>query len=408
VKIRSITLGTTLDAGVAPTIEQAGQALAAAANRFTSAGYDVQTTRLCLPPLSRLDLAACDVSGLVAELDAGAAANGIGYVALGPVRWRDGPELAAGLASSLAAALADRERAFGSIETADQAGVRFEAVQAAAGVVRALAESTEQGFGNLRFAALAKCPPHIPFFPAAYHEGAEPVFGLALQAADLAMRAFEDIESLAQAEHRLSTAVQAELQGLEQIASALEDELGLRYAGADPTLAPFPDEAESVGAALERLGVGRFGAAGTLAAAALVTRSLQAVNARRCGFAGLMLPVLEDPILARRAAEGLYSWEELLLFSSVCGTGLDTLPLAGDVSVDELAAMILDVSTLAVALDKPLTCRLLPVPGKAAGELTTFDFAYFANGGVLRAKGLGSPTLLQRGLASELQRRSGS
>jgi uncharacterized protein (UPF0210 family) len=74
------------------------------------------------------------------------------------------------------------------------------------------------------------------------------------------------------------------------------------------------------------------------------------------------------------------------------------VPLPGDISVDELAAIILDVSTLAVALGKPLTCRLFPVPGLGAGELTRFDFSYFANAVVLPVQGAGSPELVRRGI----------
>ena len=103
-----------------------------------------------------------------------------------------------------------------------------------------------------------------------------------------------------------------------------------------------------------------------------------------------MLPVLEDLTLAKRSAEGTYSLDSLLLYSAVCGTGLDTVPLPADVSEGELAAILLDVSTLAVALDKPLTARLMPIPGAAAGAMTDFDFPYFANTRVLPAKGVGA------------------
>jgi hypothetical protein len=34
-------------------------------------------------------------------------------------------------------------------------------------------------------------------------------------------------------------------------------------------------------------------------------------------------------------------------------------------------------------LDKPLTARLMPIPGKAAGDDTNFNFEYFANSKVL-------------------------
>jgi hypothetical protein len=37
-------------------------------------------------------------------------------------------------------------------------------------------------------------------------------------------------------------------------------------------------------------------------------------------------------------------------------------------------------------LDKPLTARLMLIPGKQAGELTSFDFGYFANSRLMALK----------------------
>jgi uncharacterized protein len=176
----------------------------------------------------------------------------------------------------------------------------------------------------------------------------------------------------------------------------LAREAGVRFAGLDFSWAPFPEEARSVGAAVERLGVERFGAPGTLFAASLLTDCLRRARYPHCGFNGLMLPVLEDAVLARRSKEELFTVNDLLLWSAVCGTGLDTVPLPGDVSEEELAGILLDMAALAVRLDKPLTARLMPVPGLNAGDVTGFEFAYFANGRVLDVKGLGSPGLFER------------
>ena len=71
------------------------------------------------------------------------------------------------------------------------------------------------------------------------------------------------------------------------------------------------------------------------------------------------------------------------MYSAVCGTGLDTVPLPGDASQGQLAAVLLDVAALSLRLDKPLTARLMPVPGKAAGDPTHFDFGFFADSGVM-------------------------
>jgi uncharacterized protein (UPF0210 family) len=67
----------------------------------------------------------------------------------------------------------------------------------------------------------------------------------------------------------------------------------------------------------------------------------------------------------------------------VCGTGLDTIPLPGDATVDQISALLLDISVLALRLNKPLTARLMPIPGKKAGDMTEFNFDYFVNSRVL-------------------------
>ncbi len=149
-------------------------------------------------------------------------------------------------------------------------------------------------------------------------------------------------------------------------------------------------ETTSLGRALERLGAPRLGWHGTLAAAAFVADALDRAQFPRAGFCGLFLTVLEDSVLAGRAGEGVLTVGDLLLCSAVCGTGLDTVPLPGDIEADELAAIILDVAALALRLGKPLTARLMPVRGKVAGEEARWDFPYFAPSRVLahRAGGL--------------------
>ncbi len=165
------------------------------------------------------------------------------------------------------------------------------------------------------------------------------------------------------------------------------DALGQRhsmvFSGIDFSLAPFPGEAASIGKAMEKLGVPRAGLHGSLAVAAILTECIERARYRRTGFSGLMLPVLEDSVLAQRAAEGSLTVKDLLLYSAVCGTGLDTVPLPGDTSADQITPVLLDLAALALRLDKPLTARLMPIPGKKAGEPTDFTFDYFANSRVM-------------------------
>jgi hypothetical protein len=131
------------------------------------------------------------------------------------------------------------------------------------------------------------------------------------------------------------------------------------------------------------MGVQKVGLHGSLAAAAILTEAIDRARFGRVGFSGLLLPVLEDATLAERAAQGTLTVKDLLLYSTVCGTGLDTVPLPGNATAEQLSAVLLDVAAIALRLDKPLTARLMPVPGKKAGDPTGFDFAFFANSRVM-------------------------
>jgi uncharacterized protein (UPF0210 family) len=271
--------------------------------------------------------------------------------------------------------------------------------QACARSVKQLADTTPQGFGNLRFAATAHCPPNIPFLPAAYHTGGAPRFSIAVQAADIVVEALGAQGGMAELEDGLVRRLEAACEPIERVADQLAAEHDSPFVGIDLSPAPFPSDDVSIGGAIERAGVDRFGAPGTLYVAAMITRAIRRTRVRRCGFSGLMLPLLEDSVLARRAAsECPPTVHELLLYSAVCGTGLDTLPVPGNISEAELAGIYLDVAALSTALNgKPLTVRVLPVPGAAAGDMTSFSFDYFANSRVLAAASAGAAGVLNRG-----------
>jgi uncharacterized protein (UPF0210 family) len=80
----------------------------------------------------------------------------------------------------------------------------------------------------------------------------------------------------------------------------------------------------------------------------------------------------------------MYDLINLLTYSAVCGTGLDTIPLPGNIAEKKLYALLLDIASLSLKLNKPLSARLMPVPGKKAGEMTDFKFDYFANSKIMK------------------------
>jgi len=354
-------------------------------------GYTVQSVRLALG--SAVLTAGGDPGRLVdaaRELEAGCQNAGIDYATVGVACPLDPP----GFVEAIPEALAATTRIFAAcLITDDSASVRIGIARRAAEAIRRCSTITPDGFGNMRFAALANVPPGVPFLPGAYHGGGPSSVAVGMEAASLAVDACAAASTLDQARERLVELVESHA---ERIAHAVDRarEPFMRFRGIDCSLAPFPDLARSVGSALERVSGARVGEPGTLAATAFLTDALRRARVPRTGYSGVFLPVFEDAVLAARAIERLFTINDLLLWSTVCGTGLDTVPLPGDVGADTLAAILVDLAALALRLDKPLTARLMPIPGKKAGDRVKFDFPYFAPARVLDVRGGGLAGLL--------------
>lgn len=362
VRIRTITAFCDLHAPDDPALEQALAFLQQARARALAAGYDVQTVRVA----ARLAGARPDDEWRrrVIAIDE--------RVTAAHVLWATGPELAAADLDAFphwcARVLTETAGTFMSVDVGDVTrGVDLAACRAAGRTVARLGRDTEGGEGNFHFAAAAGCPPGLPFFPAARHDGA-PAFALGLESAGLVGVAYRD--GAVRPADALRAALDQALAPIEALCVALASEHGRQWIGIDTSPAPGLDA--SIAGALEHLIDAPFGSPGTLRACAATTAALHATRVRRCGYSGLMLPVLEDRVLASRAAEGRFRLADLLLWSSVCGTGFDVVPLPGDVSEDGLTRWIGDVAALSVRLNKPLSARLLPVPGARSGEMSRF------------------------------------
>ncbi|MDT7885057.1 MAG: DUF711 family protein [Thermoflexus sp.] len=364
-RIRAVTV---FGAPVEEEIRRAGALARAAREALAAAGYEVQTLRLALPPPEPSEAPEAFLARARAQ-EALAQEAGFDYLSVGPV----GP-----LAPHIPRLLAETRSVFAALALSREADAR-----AAARVIRENAAVAPDGFANLRFAALAGVPPLCPFFPAAYHDGGPMALALATEAADLAVEAARAAQDPPAACAMIQAQVEAIGRQLGALLRPIAAAFGARFAGVDFSLAPFPEPERSIGTAIEALSGVPFGASGTLAVIAGLAAALHAADFPRTGFCGVMLPVLEDAILARRAAEGAFGLPHLLLYSAVCGTGLDTVPLPGSTPEGALIRILEDLRALSERLRKPLTARLMPIPGREPGDPVRFDFAYLAPSAVL-------------------------
>jgi uncharacterized protein (UPF0210 family) len=376
VKIRAITAFVNLDrTQYQIQITDALKMLKRARTIFESRGFPVETIRIATQPFPEYIKGLSNEQALAffRNYDAMAAQEGFA-ASIGPAMPNAGDSAAQ--ADLLAEILKNTKVLNASLVVAGDDGVRWPAVGAAARIMKKL-EDTEHSQGNFRFAAIAMVKPLTPFFPAAYHNGFGHQFAIALESANLVADAFKDAPDLATARRRLMDALSTEAFAIEGEAGRVDQDTGWAYMGIDLSPAPLKDI--SIGAAIENLTTQPIGSSGTLTAAATITAAIRDIKVKQTGYSGLMLPILEDTRLAQRWSEGRISIDALLSYSAVCGTGLDTVPLPGDISAEQLSLIIGDMASLAVKWRKPLSARLFPVAGKAAGDMTELDSQFLVN-----------------------------
>jgi uncharacterized protein (UPF0210 family) len=377
-KVRAITAFVRLDRSTwEAQIAETMKVVNAARSEFASRGYQTQTVRIVTQPLAQLvnglseDKALAFLKALddLSQKD-GFAAN------VGPAMLHDADDPAA--MHLLAKMLSTLPNLNASAIIADDDGIHWKTIRETAKLVKYVTDHSPRSQGNFQFTATAMVKPLGPFYPGAYHSGAGKSFSLGFESANIVQTAFGSTHgdfdaSVAELTRELTVPARVG----EEVGNKVAASTGWSFAGVDPT--PAPDGDVSIGDAIERFTGSKFGSPGTMTAALAITTAVKAVPVKQIGYSGLMLPVMEDKRLAQRWAENAYEIDALLAYSAVCGTGLDTVPLPGDITEERLAKIYGDVASLAWKWKKPLSARLQPVKGKKAGDKTDFDNQYLVN-----------------------------
>lgn len=432
-KIRAVTLGLSLTLQdflqtnlLVEKLQFAEQSLSTAKKSLEAAEYEVQTTRIALNSLDDwllplLQHPDWEIGKALDLLKAEVEKTSVQFCSVGQCTSKESIAI-------LPTVLAKSSLFSGSVGvTCGETLIPdYEQCKRAAEVCLQVVRNSGQ-LGNFHYCASFNCPPGIPFFPAAYHSsGTKASLAIGLECGDMLQLGFlagtDFVSSRAYLQDILCQALLPIQRVVEKCCS--QSDGNLVYGGIDASINPGLSVTDSIGFGIENL-VNRvtnksgeeknrfyFGGMGTLAAVSTITGAVKALSTtsdtnlhpiKLAGYSGLMLPVMEDLVLAARAAglrgpamelskealsgskssslEGssTYSLRDLLTFSSVCGVGMDTVPVPGDVTSEQLANIYLEVGAMAYRLNKPLSCRLLPMPGQKAGEWTSIESPYLCN-----------------------------
>jgi len=374
-KIRTITAGITLSLEKKePDVSFTAMFLNKAKELFTSKGSEVQSIRLSTQPwvkyLRKMDEK--DIIDNICALENLCIEKGVDFLSIGTIFDAD-------LIDIIPRILKKTKVTSCSVTIGNKKnGINFEAIKKTAQAILEISRITDNGIGNFSFAGIVNCPPDIPFFPASYHKG-KPIFSIGTESGDLVMKAFSNSKYFKEAKENLRQIFYVNFKEIQKISQSLDSRNGFSFKGIDLSPAPSLKKEESIAYAFEKLLGYKFGKPGTLAACGMITDVLRSLDVKRCGYSGLMLPILEDFVLSKRYKEKTFDIYNLLEYSTICGTGLDCIPLPGYISLREIEGILLDVATLSLKLSKPLSARLLPCPGKKAGDMTDFNSPYLVD-----------------------------
>ena len=298
---------------------------------------------------------------------------------------------------SLPEALAQTEKICASINIGtSQKGINMDALAMMGHTIKAIAEKTRDqgGFGAAKFVVFCNQPGDNPFMAGAIHglEEAEAVLNVGVSGPGVIARALERLIDDRNGSGKLrlddiadeikQTTFRVTRCG-ELIGRKVSKALGIEFGVVDLSLAPTPTVGDSVGEIFKILGVDAVGAPGSTAILAMLNDAVKkgGIFASRTvgGLSGAFIPVMEDSVLADAVGEGALCLEKLEAMTCVCSVGLDMVAIPGSIDADTISAIIADEMALGMVNHKTTAARLIPVPGKEAGEHVSFGGLFGAS-----------------------------
>jgi len=300
------------------------------------------------------------------------------------------------LIAAIPEAIATTAKICSSVNIASsQKGINMDALAMMGHTVKLLAEKSADkgGFAAAKFVVFCNQPGDNPFMAGAIHglEEADAVLNVGVSGPGVIARALERqiagrgatalrLDDLA--ENIKQTTFRVTRCG-ELIGRRVSEALGVEFGVVDLSLAPTPTIGDSVGEIFKILGVDAIGAPGSTAIVAMLNDAVKkgGIFASKTvgGLSGAFIPVMEDAALAAAVGEGALCLEKLEAMTCVCSVGLDMVAIPGSVDADTISAIIADEMALGVVNHKTTAARLIPVPGKEAGEVVSFGGLFGAS-----------------------------
>jgi uncharacterized protein (UPF0210 family) len=287
------------------------------------------------------------------------------------------------LIDSIPEALAATKKVCASVNTATtKSGINMDVVVQMGRVIKKAAELTadEGGMACAKLVVFANAPEDNPFMAGAFHGIGEPdcVINVGVSGPGVVKCALEKVKGAdfsTVADVIKKTAFKITRMG-QLVAQEASRRLNVPFGIVDLSLAPTPAVGDSVAHILEEMGLEKCGTHGTIAALALLNDAVKKggimASSHVGGLSGAFIPVSEDQGMINAVKAGALSIDMLKAMTCVCSVGLDMIAVPGDTTAETISAIIADEIAIGVVNNKTTAVRIIPAPGKAAGDVVEF------------------------------------
>jgi uncharacterized protein (UPF0210 family) len=311
----------------------------------------------------------------------------------------------AALIDALPAVLAGTQRVCAFLNVGStHAGLNLDAVNLIGPMLQATAAQSANAIGCAKFVVFVNAPEDNPFMAGAYHGVGEPdlTLNVGISGPGVVRRVVEKNPAcdLTQLSEVIKQTVFKITRAGELIGRELAHELGIPFGIVDISLASTTAPGDSVARVLEAFGIDHVGAHGSTLALALMMDAVKKGGAMASGnvggLSGTFIPISEDSGMIEAVRGGALGLDKLEALTAVCSVGLDMFAVPGDTPAETINAIIADELAIGVIQDKTTAVRVIPAPGKHAGELLEFG-GLLGSAPVMAVNPTSSAAFLRRG-----------
>lgn len=287
------------------------------------------------------------------------------------------------LIESIPEALCQTESVCASVNVGStKSGINMDAVKLMGEIIRstALASASKPVNGCAKLVVFTNAPEDNPFMAGAFHGPGEGdcVINVGVSGPGVILAAVREfkgkpINELADGIKKMAFKItrMGQLVGTEAARR-----LGVNFGILDLSLAPTPEVGDSVARILEEIGLEGAGAPGTTAALALLTDMVKKggvmASTNVGGLSGAFIPVSEDEGMINAVKQRSITLEKLEAMTCVCSVGLDMIAIPGDTPATTISGIMADEMAIGMVNNKTTAVRLIPAPGKKAGDWVEF------------------------------------